>query len=181
MSNNCSICFKALSRADVINVLSSDIRRELNDVVVFSLEAPLGDDSRLCKSCHAELNVRMNIKANLREADQRIRQINHGAIIAKVSPKPSLIERQSPQRREMNIFREKYTREASDIKRGNASLLGCVKSEVKSEGISSFKHENGSVKSEKLCKEADSTLYELAKELWGDDVKCKETSNKENM
>jgi hypothetical protein len=52
-----------------------------------------------------ELNVRMNIKANLREADQRIRQINHGAIIAKVSPKPSLIERQSPQRREIYIIK----------------------------------------------------------------------------
>ena len=168
MSDNCALCFKPISNASVVNLLSGDIQRELNDIVIFSLETPLDSESRLCKSCLNHVEQRMDAKTKLREADQRIREIYYGAILKKVRPKPSMMERKILGRGKIDTFGEKY-------KQGTS--LGCVKSE----GISSFKCENGSVKSEVCKEESDSSMYKLEKELWDDEISCEATSDKENM
>ena len=167
MSDNCGLCFQPLSNANV-NLLSGDIQRELNDIVKISLETPLDSDSRLCKSCLNHVEQRMDAKTKLREADQRIREIYYGGILKEIQPRPNMIRGKTLEQRKMDTFGEKY-------KQGTS--LGCVKNE----GISSFKCENGSVKSEFCKEESDSSMYKLEKELWDDEISCEATSDKENM
>ena len=176
MGTKCCLCFKKLQNPDVINLVSGDLVKQLNDIVLFSLDTPLTSDSKLCKTCVKVINERTEIWTKLSEMDAGIRDVYYGSIFKTIWPK-SDVERRLQTEKKVPAFLGKYPLSDKAWQSGDARVsLKCVKEE----GISGIKRENGTVKSE-LCEDKQSNcLYKLEKELWDDDIKCETTIDKNN-
>ena len=194
MSRACSLCSKRIPKADVENkatLKESDLERELNDIVIFSLETPSDHECRLCKACVNLVEERMKIKTKLRKLDQRIRTRYFDALYKMCCTRSRTTrmmeghwEERRTERRKVDTFRETRTWATSDIKCENVS--SCMKF-GKDEEISLFKCEEEVAKrefQETISKEEECvSMYKIEKELWDDDDDIKFDTNvkEENM
>ena len=194
--SKCSLCSDHIPKADVEkedNLLSSDVKRELNDIIIFTSETLLDHDCRLCEACLNLVEQRMETKAQLREADQRIRARYFDAMfkrtVKKCCSRTNRVIERTFEQETTRTFCEKFVCETSEI--NHTSSRGCVEASrgsVKDEKISSVKCENEVVKSEfkeTFCKQEYDSMYKLEKELWSDNdddyMECKTNIDKENM
>ena len=144
--------------------ISDDIRSELDSIVVFLLDTPLISDSKLCRSCFEHVKERMDIKAKLQGADQRIRKIYYKALLERARSSPDFADRMLESGRSNKSCRDKHKRAALSDR--------CATTENSFERQGSFKHDKGNTKEDYI------SMYRLEKELWDDNGK---KSDKENM
>ena len=167
--NCCKLCLDSFE-ADDLDFISSEVQRDLEDIVIFSLDSPLTNDDKICKSCSEHIHARTRLKSMLRSADDRIREIHYGAMFKPFRPK--YVAGKGWQLSQV----DRHLRTLSNIKGENASSLGprdCYQCYAKQAPSIVPKNEfepTDKVKTERFV--------ELESELWEDDVK--RTSNKEN-
>ena len=193
MSGACSLCSKRMPKAHgekETNLKGSDLARELNDIVIFSLETPSDLQCRLCKACLNLVEERMKIKTKLRKLDQRIRTRYFDALFKMCCSRSRTTrvmeghwQERKTKRLKVDTFREMRTLETSDINCENVS--SCMKFS-KDEEISLFECQEEDVKTEfqeTISKEESGSMYKIEKEFWDDDGDIKYGTNvkEENM
>ena len=167
--NCCKLCLDSFE-ADDLDLISREVQRDLEDIVIFSLDSPLTDDDKICKSCSEHIHARTRLKSMLRSADDRIREIHYGAMFKPFRPK--YVAGKGWQVSQV----DRHLRTLSNIKGKNASSLGPRDCYAK-QGLSSRESTVPKNEFEPTDKVKTERFVELESELWEE---VKRTSNKEN-